>query len=325
MKEPTPHAADRIHATSCVHAAIVQARPAYYDLAASLELALEWSQRAAREGAQLIVLGETWLPGYPAWLDYCDRAAHWDHAPTKDVYARLAENSVAIPSAEADRLGAHARDLGVVLVIGVNERVERGPGNGSLYNSSLTYDATGQLVNHHRKLMPTYTERLIWGQGDGAGLRAVDTAAGRLSSLVCWEHWMPLARQALHDSGEQIHVALWPTVKEMHQVASRQYAFEGRCFVLAAGSILLAEDTPPELTLPDELAAAPQTPILRGGSAIIAPDGAYLAGPLWDEEGILHAELDLRAITREQMALDVSGHYARPDVFRFRVRRKRPR
>ena len=223
-----------------------------------------------------------------------------DHAATKEVYARLAENSVAIPSAEADRLGAHARDLGVVLVIGVNERVERGPGNGSLYNSSLTYDATGQLVNHHRKLMPTYTERLIWGQGDGAGLRAVDTAAGRLSSLVCWEHWMPLARQALHDSGEQIHVALWPTVKEMHQVASRQYAFEGRCFVLAAGSILLAEDTPPELTLPDELAAAPQTPVLRGGSAIIAPDGAYLAGPLWDEEGILHAELDLRAITREQ-------------------------
>lgn len=319
MSALTPHPSDR------VRAAIVQARPAYYDLRASLELALDWSQRAADEGAELVVLGETWLPGYPAWLDYCERAAQWDHAATKEVYARLAENSIAIPSAESERLGRQARDLGIVLVIGVNERVAQGPGNGSLYNSILTYDASGQLVNHHRKLMPTYTERLVWGQGDGAGLQSVATAVGRLSSLVCWEHWMPLARQALHDSGEQIHVALWPTVKEMHQVASRQYAFEGRCYVLAAGSILRASDTPPELTLPTELANAPDTLVMSGGSAIIAPDGSYLAGPLWDEEGILSAELDLRAITREQMTLDVSGHYSRPDVFRFRVRRKRPR
>lgn len=308
-----------------VQAAIVQARPAYYDLAASLEQALDWLQRAADQGAQLVILGETWLPGYPAWLDYCERAAQWNRDETKEVYARLAENSIAIPSPESKRLSDHARNLGIVLVIGVNERVDQGPGNGTLYNSILTYDATGQLVNHHRKLVPTYTERLIWGQGDGAGLRAAPTKFGRLSSLVCWEHWMPLARQALHESGEQIHAALWPTVKEMHQVASRQYAFEGRCFVLAAGSILRAEDTPSELKLPAELAETPDSLVMNGGSAIIAPDGNYLAGPLWDEEGILQAELDLRAITREQMTLDVSGHYSRPDVFRFRVRRKRPR
>ena len=308
-----------------VPAAIVQARPVYYDLPASLELALDWMQRAAELGAQLVVLGETWLPGYPAWLDYVERIAQWDRPETKEVYARLAENSIAIPSAESKRLGSHARDLGIVLVIGVNERVDHGLGYGTLYNSILTFDANGQLVNHHRKLVPTYTERLIWGQGDGAGLRAIPTAFGRLSSLVCWEHWMPLARQALHESGEQIHAALWPTVKEMHQVASRQYAFEGRCFVLAAGSILRAEDTPPELELPAALADAPDSLVMNGGSAIIAPDGSYLAGPLWDEEGILSAELDLRSITREQMTLDVSGHYSRPDVFRFRVRRKRPR
>ena len=138
-------------------------------------------------------------PGYPAtppgWIIATARPIGITRRPRKSTPAspRIASPS---PARKADRLGAHARDLGVVLVIGVNERVERGPGNGSLYNSSLTYDATGQLVNHHRKLMPTYTERLIWGQGDGAGLRAVDTAAGRLSSLVCWEHWMPLARQA---------------------------------------------------------------------------------------------------------------------------------
>ena len=266
-------------------------------------------------------------PGYPAtppgWIIATAPPIGITRRPRKSTSV---SPRIASPSPARRRIGsAHTpRDLGVVLVIGVNERVERGPGNGSFYNSSLTYDATGQLVNHHRKLMPTYTERLIWGQGDGAGLRAVDTAAGRLSSLVCWEHWMPLARQALHDSGEQIRVALWPTVKEMHQVASRQYAFEGRCFVLAAGSILLAEDTRrPSWPYPTSSPPRRKRPSCAAARRSSPPDGAYLVGPLWDEEGILRAELDLRAITREQMALNVSGHYARPDVFRFRVRRKR--
>ncbi len=308
-----------------VRAAVIQARPIRYDLQASLACLVDWVQLAASEGADLVVFGETWLPGYPAWLDYCPGAALWEQGATKEVYARLTENSIAIPSAEATRLSDCARDAAVVLIVGVNERVAQGPGNGTLFNSILTYDRSGELVNHHRKLMPTYTERLVWGQGDSAGLRAVETGVGRVSSLICWEHWMPLARQALHDSGEQIHAALWPTVKEMHQIASRHYAFEGRCFVLAAGSLLRAEDTPPELELPAALREAPETLVLQGGSAIIAPDGSYLAGPHWGEETILHAELDLRAIQHEQMTLDVSGHYSRPDVFRLRTRRSKRR
>ena len=308
-----------------VRAAVIQARPIRYDLQASLACLVDWVQLAASEGAELVVFGETWLPGYPAWLDYCPGAALWEQGATKEVYARLTENSIAIPSAEATRLSDCARDAAVVLIVGVNERVAQGPGNGTLFNSILTYDRSGELVNHHRKLMPTYTERLVWGQGDSAGLRAVETGVGRVSSLICWEHWMPLARQALHDSGEQIHAALWPTVKEMHQIASRHYAFEGRCFVLAAGSLLRAEDTPPELELPAALREAPETLVLQGGSAIIAPDGSYLAGPHWGEEAILHAELDLRTIQHEQMTLDVSGHYSRPDVFRLRTRRSKRR
>lgn len=144
-----------------------------------------------------------------------------------------------------------ARTNGVTLVMGVSERVTAGPGQGTLYNSILSYGPDGALLNHHRKLMPTYTERMVWGAGDAEGLRSVAMPVGgvsaRVGSLVCWEHWMPLARQALHESGEDIHVALWPTVHEMHQVASRQYAFEGRCFVLAAGSLMRASKLPSEL------------------------------------------------------------------------------
>ena len=177
-----------------------------------------------------------------------------------------------MPGPQTEALARQARESGVVLVMGVNERC----GN-TLYNSLLTFDADGALRNHHRKLRPTFTERLVWGPGDGAGLRAPQTSVGRVGALVCWEHWMPLPRQTLHDAGEQIHVAAWPTVRDIHQVASRHYAFEGRCFVLAAGSILRVSDLPPQLATLPEL--APDDLLLRGGSAIYAPDGAALAGP----------------------------------------------
>jgi predicted amidohydrolase len=151
-------------------------------------------------------------------------------------------------------------------------------------------------------------------------LKAIDTPAGRLGALVCWEHWMPLARQALHLAGEDIHVALWPGVKEIHQVASRHYAFEGRCFVIAVGGIMRAGDLPPELPRAPGGQGAPEALVLRGGSALIGPDGAYLAGPVYDEEAIVTADLDLRQIARESLTLDVAGHYSRPDVFDFSVR-----
>jgi chlorite dismutase len=150
----------------------------------------------------------------------------------------------------------------------VNERVEAGAGNGTLYNSLLVFDATGNLANHHRKLVPTYTERLVWGAGDARGLAAVDTAIGRVGGLICWEHWMPLSRHVLHASGEHVHVALWPTVHEMHQIASRHYAFEGRCFVVAAGLLMRVRDVPAGLALPPELAADPDKLLVLAYSTI---------------------------------------------------------
>jgi predicted amidohydrolase len=291
------------------------------DLEAGLRRTRELTREAAGRGAQLVAFPETWLPGYPAWLDVCRDAGLWDHAPTKAVFARMARDSVAIPGAACDALAAAAREAGITMVVGVSERVEAGPGRGTLFNSILTFAPDGRLLNHHRKLVPTYTERLVWGPGDAEGLRAVDTPAARVGSLVCWEHWMPLARQAMHDSGEDVHVALWPTAHEMHQVASRQYAFEARCFVLAVGGLMRASALPPELEPHPGRIATPDEWVLRGGSAIIGPDGRYVAEPVYDEPRLIMAELDLGRIREESMTLDVTGHYARTELFDFAPRR----
>ncbi|HEY6207948.1 MAG TPA: carbon-nitrogen hydrolase family protein [Gemmatimonadales bacterium] len=301
-----------------VRVAAVQAAPALLDLSVSLDRLQAWTGRAAGEGAELVAFGETWLTGYPAWLDESPEAALWGHPGARAVFQRLVENSVEVPGPAVDRMAGLAREHGVTLVVGVHERAGR-----TLYNTQLTFTPDGSLLRRHRKLMPTYHERMVWGQGDGSALAAVTVNGARVGSLVCWEHWMPLARQALHDSGEEIHVAGWPGVHEMHQVASRSYAFEGRCFVLAVGSILRVKDMPPELPPRPERGRDPEAFVIRGGSAIIAPNGRYLAGPVYDEEAVIVADCDLSEITRESLTLDVSGHYSRPDVFEFRVKGER--
>ena len=297
--------------------AVVQAEVAP-DVSSALERTAALVGEATRAGAELIAFPETWIPGYPAWLDVCRDAALWDHPPVKMAFARMVENSVAVPGAVLESLADIARAASATLVMGVSERVVAGPGRGTLYNSLLTIGPDGRLLNHHRKLMATYTERLVWGSGDGEGLQAVDTPAGRVGGLICWEHWMPLARQALHESGEDIHVAVWPTVKEMHQIASRHYAFEGRCYVLAAGALMRASALPPELEPHPERITHMDQLVLRGGSAIIGPDGEYVVEPVYDEPRVLVVELDLGRIHEESMALDVTGHYHRPEFFEFR-------
>lgn len=305
--------------TSKITVALVQFAPVFNDLTKSVIKAVQMIENAAALGAQLVAFGESWLAGYPAWLDYAPHAALWNHEPTKQVYAQMRRNSIVVGGKETAILADAARRNNVTVVIGANERVERGAGNGTLYNSLLTFDEIGSLVNHHRKLIPTYTERLVHGNGDADGLQAAETKAGRVGGLVCWEHWMPLARQAMHEAGEQIHVAVFPTVHEMHQIASRQYAFEGRCFVAAAGTVMRAADLPEELAR--QMNIEDDSLVLRGGSCLIAPDGSFVIEPVFDEEKILTAEIDLTMIDRETMTLDVSGHYSRPDVFNLTVNR----
>ena len=303
--------------------AIIQAAPVYYDLRASLAKALHWIEQAANEGAQLIVLGESWLSGYPAWLDHYPGATLWGAEGTKMAFQLMFESSLIIGSEEEMALRETARKHGVHLVLGINERIKQGPGRGTLFNSLLSYGPDGSLHNHHRKLMPTFTERLVYGQGDGAGLKTVDLGEARLGGLICWEHWMPLARQTLHLEGEDIHIAVWPTVNETHQMASLHYAFEGKCFVLAAGSLLQAKDIPSVFGAPASLRQDPELFLLRGGSGVAGPDGKWLKTPVMDEETIVFAELDLSLLPGERMYLDVAGHYHRPDIFQLKVNRSR--
>jgi nitrilase len=298
-----------------VRVAAVQAAPAFLDLEGSLDLLDQWVRKAAGEGAAIVAFPETSLPGYPAWIDSSPEAAIWGHAGSRTLHARLLENSVIVPGPAADRVGALARELGISLVVGVQERAGK-----TLFNALLFFGADGRLLNHHRKLVPTYTERLVWGHGDGHGLRAVDAAGTKLGGLICWEHWMPLARQAMHDTGEEIHVAAWPGVHEMHLIASRHYAFEGRCFVIAAGSILRVDQMPAELPPAEKYATTPHGLMISGGSAIIGPGGKVLAGPVFDSETLVVADCDLGEIAKEAQTLDVSGHYSRPDVLELRVR-----
>ena len=308
--------------TRTVRAAVVQAEQPG-SLEAGLEATRRLTREAAAEGATLVAFPETWLPGYPAWIDYCADAGLWDHAPVKAVYARLAEESVTVPGPATETLGSIAAESSVTLVVGASERVERGRGRGTLYNALLTFGPDGALLNHHRKLTPAYTEHLVFGGGDASGLRAVDTPAGRVGGLICWEHWSPLSRQALHESGEDVHVAVWSAVagvNNMHQEASRCYAFEARCHVLAAGQLMRASSLPPELEPSPAKVSGPDQWLLRGGSAIIAPDGSYLAGPLYEEAGVLVADLDYRRNREERMTLDVAGHFSRPELFDFAVR-----
>ena len=305
-----------------IRIAIIQEGPVYLNLPLSLQKAEILLKEAAAGGAQLIVFGETWLCGYPAWLDYCPEIAIWGHEPTKEVFARMHRNGVAVPGEATRLLSGLAKSLGVVIGIGINEIVEEGPGNGSIFNSFLLFDSNGELVNHHRKLMPTFTEKLIYGLGDARGLKSVSTSLGRIGGLICWEHFMPLSRQTLHNDGEFIHLALWPTVHELHQVASRHYAFEGRCFVIAVGQLMRVRDIPPEFDIPGSLANEPDEWLLNGGSCVIAPDGFYDLQPQFDMEGIIFHDLtDLEHPTRERLTLDVSGHYQRPDIFKLEVNR----
>lgn len=300
--------------------AVAQVAPVFLDLPASLRRAEEAIAEAASAGARLVAFAETWLPGYPSWADV---GIPWEGANAKAAFARLHRNAVEVPGPATEALCRAARRHRVHVVMGINERDARFS-RGTLYNALLYVSDAGEVLGVHRKLVPTHSERVIWGPGDGSTLHVFDTPLGRLGGLICWEHWMPLARFAMHAKGEQVHVAAWPDLPEIHHVASRSYAFEGRCYVLCAGMYLPLDAVPEEVEVREELArVAAENPdpslVLWGGSGVLGPDGEWLAGPVAGREEILLAELDLDRIAAEQQALDTAGHYHRPDVFRVTV------
>ncbi len=307
-----------------VKVALIQEPPVFLNMKETLFKAESLANECSNSGAKIIVFPETWLPGYPIWLDDAPKAGLWDYPPAKRLYQYLTENSLEIPSIEFSKLQEIAQKVKSYIVIGVHEK-----DGGTLYNTTVYLEPNGGY-KIHRKLMPTYTERLVWGLGDGSTLNVLDTPYGVLGGLICWEHWMPLARAAMHSKHETIHTAQYPTVHERHQIASRQYAFEGQCFVLASGCVLNKKDALEgfeSLQTGDKevfelLESMRNDKLQRGGSAIISPDISYIVEPVFDNTETIYGELDLDLVKQGQLLLDTDGHYSRPDVFELRVNEK---
>ncbi len=286
-------------------AAAVQAAPVFLDREATVEKACELIVEAGNAGADLIVFPETWIPGYPFWTSSAT-------VFSGDVFAQLWKNSVEIPSSATNRLAQAAQRASAYVVMGINERdtVSR----GTLYNTQLYLSPEGEIIHRHRKLMPTFTERTVWGMGDGSDLQVLETPLGRIGGLICWEHEMTLAKFALYAQGEQVHCATWPAYSSQNahiDFGMRQYAFEGACFAVSSCGVVTPGSLPSELG-GDRVKA-------NGGSAIIGPNGEYLAGPIYDKEETIYAEIDLEAALREKHSRDIAGHYARPDVLQLIV------
>jgi nitrilase len=293
-----------------LQAAVVQAAPIGFDRDQTMDKLERLIGEAAKGGAQLAVFPEAFIPAYPRGFGFGTPIGQ--RTPEgRDHFRRYFDGAIEVPGPDVDRIATTAREHEIHLVVGIIER-----DGGTLYCTALFFGSDGYL-GKHRKLMPTAAERLIWGFGDGSTLPVYDTSLGRIGAVICWENYMPMLRMTMYSKGIQIYCAPTADSRETWLPTVRHIAMEGRCFVLSAGEFLRRSDLP--MDIPNQISEEPDAILMRGGSAIIDPLGAVLAGPCFDEEAILHAELDLDQITRGKYDFDVAGHYARPDVFRLSV------
>jgi nitrilase len=300
--------------------AIVQKAPRVLDREATLEKAVQLVSEAAAAGAQLIVFPEAFVPGYPAWIWRLRPGGDW--GLSERIHRRLLENAVDLARDHLATVRAAAAEAGVTVVMSINER-DGTVGRSTLYNSVVVIGRDGEILNHHRKLMPTNPERMVWGFGDASGLRAIDTPVGRIGTLLCWENYMPLARFALYAQGIDIHIA--PTYDSGDGwIGTMQHiAREGGCWVIGAGVALRNRDLPDDFPERDRLYPPDEDWINPGDSVVIAPGGEKVAGPLHQRQDILYAEVDPELSVSARRTFDVAGHYARPDVFTLRINRRK--
>ena len=299
-----------------IRVAVAQVASVFADKAACIAKAVDVIREAGREGADLVVLPEAMIPGYPRGFTYGAYVGNRSLAGRQD-YARYWKASMHLGAGEALPLQEAAQDAGAFVVVGISERSEAGKG-GTLYNSLLYLGPDGAILGLHRKLIPTGSERLIWGRGDGSTLTVVDAPFGRIGGLICWENYMPLARATIYAKGAGIYVAPTADARDSWSATLRHIACEGRCFVLGCNQYFTKSMYPRDLALYAELADLPEE-LCRGGSAIVDPFGEFICEPLYGSEGLLYAELDLNMIHQGHLDFDAVGHYSRPDVFKLTV------
>lgn len=303
---------------SAFKAAIVQRPPVLLHRDQSMSRVLDGLQEAAGMGARLVVFPETYLPGYPEYIWRLRPGQDYDLS--REIHGRLIEGAIDLSGDDLRPVQEAAGRLGVTVMLGIHER-DSEFSRSTLFNTLVAIGPDGEVLNRHRKLMPTSPERMVWAPGDGSGLRVLDTPLGRLGGLICWENYMPLARFALYSQGVQVYVA--PTWDEGDGwlASMRHIALEGRCWVLGAGCSIQAKDVPQDFPDRDRLYPDPEEWLNGGDSVIVDPSGEVVAGPLHREHGILVAEIDPADAWAAHYTLDAAGHYNRPDVFSLRVDR----
>ncbi|HXF52798.1 MAG TPA: nitrilase-related carbon-nitrogen hydrolase [Hyphomicrobiaceae bacterium] len=292
-------------------AAVVQTASVAFDAARTIEKAAPLIAEAARRGAKLVVFPEAFVGGYPKGLDFGARVGSRT-AAGRDWFRRYHAGAIDVPGPHLARLGEIAAAHAVHLVVGVIERE-----GGTLYCTVLFLAPDGALLGRHRKLMPTAAERLVWGFGDGSTLSAFDTALGTIGAVICWENYMPMLRMAMYAKGVTLYCAPTADDRETWLASMRHIALEGRCFVLSACQHARRSDFPADYPIDGD--PAPDTVLMRGGSSIVGPLGQVLAGPVFEKDAILTAEIDPAEVVRGKYDFDVVGHYARPDVFQLTV------
>lgn len=301
--------------------ALAQIAPAWLNREATLEKVLARLEQAAAEGAGLLVFGEALLPGYPFWPELTD-GARFESAEQKELFALYASHAVDLEGGQLDRLCQQAARLGVAVYLGLIERsAERG--GFSLYATLVYITAGGEIGSAHRKLVPTYEERLVWSPGDGHGLRVHELAGFRVGGLNCWENWMPLPRAALYGQGENLHIAVWPGSRRNTEDITRFIAREARSYVVSVSGLMHRDWIPDDVPGAGEIRAAAEPWMADGGSCVAAPDGSWVLEPQVEQEGLWCVDLSIDAVARERQNFDPAGHYSRPDVTRLKVNRKR--